>query len=169
MAVGPRRKRWRQALIAGLGGALAIGVLASGQGTGLPLLMGSFGSSAVLLLGFPDSGFCKPGRVIGAHVLCAAVGLLVFHTFGSHAWTLGLSVGLCIAAMLGLRLVHPPAGSNPLIVFALHADWSYLLFPTLLGSIGLVLVVKLWQKSTTKAMHIHKQTLTTKSAVGPSS
>jgi CBS-domain-containing membrane protein len=48
--------------------------------------------------------------------------------------------------MLGLRLVHPPAGSNPLIVFALKAKWSFLLFPTLLGSVALVVLAQLWHR-----------------------
>ncbi|HEY1082917.1 MAG TPA: HPP family protein [Prosthecobacter sp.] len=141
-----RKERWMQAAAAALGGALAICLLGLTERSQLPLLMGSFGSSAVLVFGFPESGFCKPGRVIGAHVLCSAIGLAALHGLGPYWWAEGLSVGLCILAMLGMRLVHPPAGSNPLIVFALKADWSYLLTPALLGSVGLVTLVWLWQR-----------------------
>lgn len=133
--------------MAGLGGACVIAILATSQRALLPLLMGSFGSSAVLLFGFPESGFSKPARVIGAHVLCTAIGLGCLHGLGDHAWALGLSVGLCIALMLGLRLVHPPAGSNPLLVFALHPGWSFLLWPALLGSTALVLLAWLWRRA----------------------
>lgn len=141
-----RKERWLQAVAAALGGALAICVLGLAGEKHWPLLMGSFGSSAVLVFGFPESGFCKPGRVVGAHVLCSGIGLAALHGLGQHWWAEGLSVGLCILAMLGLRLVHPPAGSNPLIVFALNADWSYLLTPALLGSVGLVALVWSWQR-----------------------
>lgn len=141
-----RKQRWKQALLAGFGGALVIGLLAAARHSAWPLLLGSWGSSAVLLLGFPDSGFCKPGRVIGAHGLCTAIGLAALHACGPVWWAEGLGVGLAIALMLGLRLVHPPAGSNPLIVFALQPDWSFLLFPTLLGSVALVLLVHGWRR-----------------------
>lgn len=143
-----RPTRWKQALAAGLGGALVVGLLAGTRSTAWPLLMGSFGSSAVLVFGFPESGFCKPLRVIGAHVLCAAIGLLCLHLFGEAAWSLGLSVGLSITLMLGLRLVHPPAGSNPLLVFALNPGWSFLLWPALLGSTALVISAALWRRWT---------------------
>ena len=142
-----RPKRWKQALAAGAGGALVVGALAATRSTTLPLLMGSFGSSAVLVFGFPESGFCKPWAVIGAHVLCTAIGLLCLTFCGDHAWSLGLSVGLSITLMLGLRLVHPPAGSNPLLVYALHPGWTFLLWPVLLGSTALVLGAALWRRA----------------------
>lgn len=145
-----RPRRWKQALAAGAGGMLVISVLAATRSAALPLLMGSFGSSAVIVFGFPESGFSKPGRVIGAHVLCAALGLLCLHLFGDHAWSLGLSVGLSILLMLGSRTVHPPAGSNPLLVFALRPDWTFLLWPVLLGSIALVLGAALWRRVSTE-------------------
>ncbi len=140
-----RPKHWKQALAAGAGGMLVIGLLAGTRSSTLPLLMGSFGSSAVLVFGFPESGFCKPLRVIGAHMLCSAIGLACLHLFGEHAWSLGLSVGLSITLMLGLRLVHPPAGSNPLLVYALHPGWTFLLWPVLLGSTALVVGAALWR------------------------
>jgi CBS-domain-containing membrane protein len=31
--------------------------------------------------------------------------------------------------------VHPPAGSNPVIVFLLQPGWGFLLFPTVLGAV----------------------------------
>lgn len=142
-----RRTRWAQAVLAGLGGMLAIGAIAGmTEATHWPLLMGSFGSSAVLVFGFPESGFSKPWRVVSAHVLCAALGLLCLHTLGPVWWAAALSVGLSVTAMLGLRLVHPPAGSNPLLIFALQPDWSFLLWPTLIGSVALVSCAWVWQR-----------------------
>ncbi|MFM2169075.1 MAG: hypothetical protein RIS79_3446 [Verrucomicrobiota bacterium] len=126
-----RSKDWKQALAAGVGGMLVIGLLVGTRSTTLPLLIGSFGSSAVLVFGFPESEFCKPLRVIGAHVLCSAVGLACLQLFGEQAGALGLSVGFSITLMLGLRLVHPPAGSNPLLVSAMHPGWTSLLWPVL--------------------------------------
>lgn len=142
-----RHRRWLQATLAGLGSLLAVGlIIDTSEVSHLPLLLGSFGSSAVLVFGFPESGFSKPGRVVGAHVLCAAIGLTCLHLCGPHGWAQALSVGLCVTAMLGLRLVHPPAGSNALLVFAMQPGWSFLLWPTLLGSVMLVTLAWIWQR-----------------------
>ena len=149
-----RHSHGLQALLAGLGAALAIGFIAGITDlTHLPLLLGSFGSSAVLVFGFPESGFSKPARVVGAHVLCAAIGLVFLHFCGPHWWAQALSVGLCISAMLGLHLVYPPAGSNALLVFAMQPDWTFLLWPTLLGSLALVTLASIWQRLFPKPNH----------------
>jgi len=41
--------------------------------------------------------------------------------------------------------VHPPAGSNPLLVYALQPGWTFLLWPVLLGSTALVIGAALWR------------------------
>ena len=143
---GTRRKRWKQSLLAGLGAAV-ITLLLAAWPDALPLIMGSFGASAFLIFGFPTSGFCKPGRVVGAHLLCALVGLLCLHFAGPQAWAAGLSVGVCVCLMLGLRLMHPPAASNPLLVFALKPGWMFLVSPVLLGSMALVAFAWVWRKA----------------------
>jgi CBS-domain-containing membrane protein len=38
------------------------------------------------------------------------------------------------------RTVHPPAGSNPVIVMLTSPTWGFLLTPTLLGAIVVVMV-----------------------------
>lgn len=142
-----RRRRWKSALLAGIGGGAAIALIAAcSEVAHLPLLMGSFGSSAVIIFGFPDSGFSKAVNLIGAHVMCAAIGLVCLKVFGPAWWSEGMAVGLSIAAMLGTRLVHPPAGSNPLLVFALQPGWTFLLSPALLGSAALVLLAWAWRR-----------------------
>lgn len=141
------RHRWMQALLAGVGGGLAVGLLAcETESLHWPLLMGSFGSSAVIVFGFPDSGFSKARNVVGAHVLCVFIGLLCLKLLGPAWWSAGLAVGLCIAVMIGTRVVHPPAGSNPLLVFALKPGWLFLISPALLGSLALVLLAWAWRR-----------------------
>ena len=87
--------------------------------SGLPLVLGSFGATCVLVFGYPESPFSQPRSVIGGHVLASAIGLMVLHLVCDGPWCLGLATGLAIAAMMALRVVHPPAGSNPVIVFQL--------------------------------------------------
>jgi CBS-domain-containing membrane protein len=145
---------WPQALLAGLGAAVAIGLIAAvTEKAHWPLLMSSLGSSAVLVFGFPESPFCRPARVVAAHVLCAALGLICLKAFGQVWWAQGLSVGLSLTLMMGLRVMHPPAGGNPLLVFAMQAEWSFLFWHALLGSLSLVTLAWLWQKCFPKTQH----------------
>jgi len=46
--------------------------------------------------------------------------------------------------MMALRIMHPPAASNPIIVFLGKAAWSFALFPALAGAILIVLVALAW-------------------------
>jgi CBS-domain-containing membrane protein len=83
--------------------------------------------------------------VIGGHFLSSLVGLVFVSFFGVAWWVLAAAVATAIAVMMITRTVHPPAGSNPVIIWlmlASHADlnWEFLLFPTLFGAIIITLV-----------------------------
>lgn len=128
-----------------LGGFLAIGIVAylsviSNQ----PLILGSFGASCVLIFGYPDSPFSQPRNVIGGHLLTTLTGLMFFHIFGYEWWSMALALATSIAVMQVTKTVHPPAGSNPLIVMLGHAPWSFLVTPTLLGVLTLQAVAILF-------------------------
>jgi len=57
-------------------------------------------------------------------------------------WSMALGVGLAIAAMAALRITHPPAGADPLVVLMAGTGigFDFLLFPTLTGAVALVAV-----------------------------
>lgn len=114
------------------------------QATNLPLVLGSFGASCVLLFGFPKSPFSQPRNVIGGHVISTLIGLLFFHLIGGEWWSMALALATAIAVMLITRTVHPPAGSNPVIVFLLGAPWSFLITPTFVGAVILIGVALLY-------------------------
>lgn len=103
------------------------------------LIMGSFGASCVLLFAFPKSPFSQPRNVIGGHFISSFVALLILDIFGNVWWAMSLALALSIILMLFTRTVHPPAGSNPIIVFLLTPTWDYLFFPSFFGSIILVI------------------------------
>ena len=50
------------------------------------------------------------------------------------------AVALSIGVMYATRTVHPPAGSNPVIVMLAQPGWGFVIFPTLTGAVLLVLV-----------------------------
>jgi CBS-domain-containing membrane protein len=104
------------------------------------LLLGSFAASALLVFAYPDSPFCQPRNVIIGHLIGALSGLLFLQFCHVSWWCDALAVGTAIGAMKLTRTVHPPACSNPLIVFALKPGWTFLLFPTLTGAVLIVLV-----------------------------
>jgi len=148
-AVLPGRASGKSIAYAWLGGCLAIGAVAGlADAFSAVLILGSFGASCVLVFGFPDVPFSQPRNVIAGHVLSSAIGLLFLQLCGPSWWSLALAVGTAIAAMMATRTVHPPAGSNPVIVFLAHPGWSFLVFPTLAGALVLVAVALVYNNAT---------------------
>lgn len=137
----------RHIAISWLGGCLAIGVVAYiTQLSHAHLMLGSFGASCVLLFGYPDSPFSQPRNVIAGHCIASLVGLLFLSQFGAQWWSVALAVGTAIALMQLTNTVHPPAGSNPVIVMLAMPGWDFLLTPTLYGALLLVLVAVAYYK-----------------------
>jgi CBS-domain-containing membrane protein len=138
------------------GGAIAIACVAAlTEASEIPLVLGSFGASCVLLFGFPESPFSQPRNVIGGHFLASLVGLAFLALFGAHWWSMALAAGTAIAVMMATRTVHPPAGSNPVIVMLSAPAWSFLLTPTLAGAVMLVLVALLFYRFAGKRAYPH--------------
>ncbi|HLN25688.1 MAG TPA: HPP family protein [Patescibacteria group bacterium] len=128
------------ALKAGLGGVLGIALVAwLSHQSGVVWLMAPLGATCVLLFSAPGSPFSQPANVVGGHVLSTLIGLAVASVAPTEWWSLGLAVGLAIAAMHLLRLTHPPAGADPIVVLLAHPGWSFVVFPVLAGSVALVL------------------------------
>ncbi len=84
--------------------------------------------------------FSQPRNIFFGHVISTFMGLFFFHFVGNYWWSLALALALAIAVMLLTRTVHPPAGSNPVIVFIMGSSWDFLFFPTALGATIIILV-----------------------------
>lgn len=152
---GIAERPWRNALVAGVGGALTIAVLAAAHATHvaalhaaetLPLLIPPFGASCVLVFGAPASPFARPRNVIGGHLISAAMGLGAVAAFGAGPLAIALGVGLAIAAMMLSDTVHPPAGANPIVVAVSGAGWPFLAAPILLGATVVVAMGMAYQR-----------------------
>jgi CBS-domain-containing membrane protein len=130
----------KQSLFAAVGGFIAIACIAYlAFYSNYPLVMGSFGASCVLLFGFPESPFSQPKNIIAGHLLSTFIGLCFLHFVGPQWWSMALALSIALGVMIASDTVHPPAGSNPLIVFLADADWSFLFLPSTAGSVILVL------------------------------
>ena len=150
----PPRPTNKTVALAWLGGVLAIAAVATlTDFLSVALVLGSFGASCVLVFGYPDVPFSQPRNVVAGHVISSLVGLVFLAIFGPHWWVVALAVGTAIALMMLTRTVHPPAGSNPVIVFLTQPAWGFLLFPTLVGALVLVAVALVYNNATRDAKY----------------
>ncbi|CAA7624969.1 HPP family protein [Magnetospirillum sp. SS-4] len=129
---------WAKAALGGLTGLAVVAML--GEWTGTPMLLAPLGASAVLLFGLPDSPLSQPVNLIGGHVIATLLALILDQVLPQSGWSIALAVGLVIGVLGMLRLTHPPAGADPIVVMMLHPDWSFLFTPVLVGTVTLVLV-----------------------------
>lgn len=145
------RKNGLQALVSGLGGALAIWFLATlTQSLEQLLLIAPFGASCVLLFALPGSPLARPRNVIGGHFLSALVGLLVLTFIGDGVVAMGIGVGLAVGVMQISGTLHPPAGGDPLVVILTGAGWSFLAVPVLAGTVILCCVAWIYHRFISK-------------------
>ena len=99
-------------------------------------LIASFGSSMVLLYGYPESPFAQPKNVFFGHVLTAIVGMIFLYFIPLPLYlTIPLAVGFGVGVMILFNVTHPPAGGNPIIVIMGSVSVDYLLTPVISGSI----------------------------------
>lgn len=99
-------------------------------------LIASFGSSMVLLYGYPESPFAQPKNILFGHVTTTICGMLFLYFIPLPIYiTIPLAVGLGVASMIALGVTHPPAGGNPIIVIMGSVSLDYLVNPILSGTI----------------------------------
>ena len=99
-------------------------------------LVASFGSSMVLLFGYPESPFAQPKNIFFGHLLTALIGVIFVNFVPVPIFiTIPLAVGIGIFFMILLGVTHPPAGGNPIIVIIGSASFSYIINPIIIGTI----------------------------------
>lgn len=137
----PGKPQIKDVTFAATGGFIVISLLAYlTQFSQIAFLIGSLGASCVLVFGVYESPFAQPRNIIGGHLLSAFMGLLFYTSFGDVWWSMGLAVASAIAVMMLTQTLHPPAGSNPLIIMITKQGWDFLLTPTFLAAVSLVIL-----------------------------
>ena len=127
-----------RAIIAGLFSTFTIGILTLlTYKTELGIfIIASFGSSMVLLYGYPESPFAQPKNIFFGHLLTSCVGVIFLYFLPLPFFVIiPLAVGIGVTLMIALNVTHPPAGGNPIIVIIGSVSLDYLINPVILGSI----------------------------------
>ena len=102
-------------------------------------LIASFGSTMVLLSGYPESPFAQPKNIFFGHVLTSSVGMFFLYLVPLPIYlVLPLAVGFGVGLMILLNVTHPPAGGNPIIVIMGSVSLDYLINPIISGSIIII-------------------------------
>tara|TARA_Y100000996_G_C22405915_1_gene595103 strand:+ start:195 stop:665 length:471 start_codon:yes stop_codon:yes gene_type:complete len=129
-------------LISGLSAALVISVLAfMTEKTSLGVwLIFSFGATVFLVFVLYDLETAQPKNIFFGHLISILVGVIFNETIGFSFISLGLSVGIAIMLMVYLKVMHPPAASNPLVALSMDLSYDFILFPVIVGSIVIILL-----------------------------
>ncbi len=99
-------------------------------------LIASFGSSMVLLYGYPENPFSQPKNIFFGHLLTSVVGIIFLNLIPLPIYiTIPFAVGIGVGLMILLNVTHPPAGGNPIIVIIGSVSLDYLIMPIILGSL----------------------------------
>ena len=128
----------KQSLFAGIFSVITIGILTFltyKTEFGI-FLIASFGSSMVLLYGYPESPFAQPKNVFFGHLLTSIVGMFFLYLIPLPLYIIiPLAVGFGVGLMIFLNVTHPPAGGNPIIVIMGSVSPDYLINPVITGSV----------------------------------
>jgi len=139
-------------VIGGIGAGVTIAILAyitfqsilSGTNYGL-WLAASFGSSVVVVFGYPENEFSQPKNVLFGHLLCALVGIIFVTLFNITQdrsiffITIGLAIGISVMLMMAFKITHPPAGANTIVVMLAQDSFQFLIFPIMVGAITIII------------------------------
>ena len=139
-------------LLGGIGAGVTIAILAyitfqstlAGSIYGL-WLAASFGSSVVVVFGYPANEFAQPKNVLFGHLLCTIIGIIfvILFKFSQDRTifflALGVAVGFSVMLMMAFKITHPPAGGNTIVVMLAQDSFQFLIFPILVGAITIII------------------------------
>tara|TARA_A100001011_G_C14184139_1_gene788253 strand:- start:325 stop:789 length:465 start_codon:yes stop_codon:yes gene_type:complete len=99
-------------------------------------LIASFGSTMVLLYGYPESPFAQPKNIFFGHLLTSIAGIVCLMLIPLPLYILlPISVGLGVSLMILFNVTHPPAGGNPIIAIMGSVSLDYIINPIISGTI----------------------------------
>ena len=127
-------------IVSGVSAAIVIGVLAflTLRTSAGVWLMFSFGATVFIIFVLYNLETAQPKNVFFGHLVSILVGVIFNETIGFSFYSLGLSVGVAVALMSYLKVMHPPAASNPLVALSMDLSFDFVLFPVITGTIAII-------------------------------
>ncbi|KAG2189206.1 hypothetical protein INT44_004348 [Umbelopsis vinacea] len=134
-------QQWRISLWSFIGAFTCITVLEllfsrtpAFENANVPMIVGSFGASAVLVYGSIESPLSQPRNCFFGHVISAIIGVCITAlfqlspNFDSLRWLAGsLSMAVALVVMQYTGTVHPPGGATALIAATQNENgWLYI-------------------------------------------
>lgn len=142
-----KKQPWQEVLSStvgicgGIGGISIITYL-----TGYPLLIASFGASAVLLYAAPNAPMAQPKNLFCGHGIASFIGALCYLAMGETWYSITIAVTAAILLMMFTGTLHPPGGATAIVTVLSHGNFMFILFPVLLGAAILFVVAFLANK-----------------------
>ena len=127
-------------IVSGLSAAIVIGVLAFltlRTSAGI-WLMFSFGATVFIVFVLYNLETAQPKNIFFGHLVSILVGIIFNEVMGFSFYSLGLSVGVAITLMVYLKVMHPPAASNPLVALFMDLSYDFILFPVIAGTVTII-------------------------------
>ncbi len=127
-------------LVSGCSAAIVIAILSFltlDTNAGVWLLF-SFGASVFLVFALYDLETAQPKNIFFGHLVSMIVGVIFNELFGLSFLSLGLSVGVAVSLMVYLKVMHPPAASNPLVALFMNMSFDTIIFPVITGTLTII-------------------------------
>ena len=103
-------------------------------------LMFSFGATVFIVFVLYNLETAQPKNIFFGHLVSILVGVIFNEIIGLSFYSLGLSVGVAVILMVYLKIMHPPAASNPLVALLMDLSFDFVLFPVVVGAIVIILM-----------------------------
>ncbi len=129
-------------IVSGISASIVIAVLAflTLETSAGIWLMFSFGATVFLVFVLYDLDTAQPKNIFFGHLISMLVGIIFNETVGVSFISLGLSVGVAVILMVYLKVMHPPAASNPLVALQMDLSFDFIIFPVIFGTITIILM-----------------------------
>ena len=135
-------KKNLEPIVSGLSATVVISILAFltlRTSSGI-WLMFSFGATVFIVFVLYNLETAQPKNIFFGHLVSVIVGIVFNEIIGFSFYSLGLSVGVAVALMVYLKVMHPPAASNPLVVLFTDVSFDFIVFPVIAGTISIILI-----------------------------
>lgn len=98
-------------------------------------------ATAFLIFAAPTAPLAQPRNVVGGYILSALIGMACSVWLGLSFWSLGLACSAATAVMMATKTMHPPAACIAIFpALTANRDWVWVLYPTGVGTVILVIV-----------------------------